>query len=190
MGPYCAGAAVLVLVGDAAAIATGAGSGSGALTAGAGSGAAALLLVAATGAGVGAGGGTAGMAAGMGSAGCGRCTTFASGACGNCTEGCTPAAAVSGVSTKAEYSRTSRPLPQSTSIRKFSAPWSTGLRVVTRITGRPLPSLPRLNCKSAAIPLGGDRPMRRNVSGEASRACSAASSPGVVEMMGISATSG
>ncbi len=120
----------------------------------------------------------------------GRCTTFGAATTGALIAGCTGALAVRGASTSAEYSRTSRPWPQSTSIRKFSTAWSTGATVVTRITGRPRASLPRLNCRLAAAPVGAARPIRRNVSGEARRACSACSSPGVVEMIGISASSG
>ena len=102
----------------------------------------------------------------------------------------TAAPAVCGTSISAEYSRTRRPCPQSTSIKKFSTDCSTGRTVVTRITGRPRASLPKLNCRSEAAPLGGARPTRRKVSGDASRACSACSSPGVVDTIGISASSG
>ena len=182
-GPYCADAA-------SAAGALFAGSG---VRAGAGSGVGAMALL--PGAGSAAGAAASGAcAAGTGIAGTtratGRCTTLASGVTGTSMAAATGALAVFGASTSAEYSRTSRPCPQSTSIRKFSTAWSTGWIVVTRITGRPRASLPRLNFRLAATPLGGARPTRRKVSGEASRACSASSLPGVVEMIGISASNG
>ena len=120
----------------------------------------------------------------------GRCTTFGAATTGALIAGCSGALAVRGASTKAEYSRTRRPCPQSTSIRKFSTAWLTGATVVTRITGRPRVSLPKLKRRSAAIPWGGSRPTLRKVSGDARRACNACSSPGVVEMIGISASSG
>jgi hypothetical protein len=40
--------------------------------------------------------------------------------------GCAGAATVRGVSSSAEYSRTRRPLPQSTSTRKVTSGWLTG----------------------------------------------------------------
>ncbi|GAB1407213.1 hypothetical protein MASR1M8_11320 [Thermomonas brevis] len=204
-GPYCddASAACGAMAGaGCGAGATGTGCGVGAmavLSPGSGSGSmasgSAATGSAAAGAGSAAGrslgGGAAAGGAGSGSAtGAGRCTTAGSGVAGTCTVAGTGALAVCGTSISAEYSRTSRPWPQSTSIRKFSTAWSTGRTVVTRITGRPRASLPRLNCRSAASPLGGDRPTRRKVSGEASRACSACSSPGVVETIRISASNG
>ena len=190
-GPYCAGAvatgAGAAATGDGAGSAAGCADGSGAIETVGGAGSAC---------GCGAGTGVAGTGFGCGGTGsagacvAGRCTTFGAATTGALIAGCSGALAVRGASTRAEYSRTSRPCPQSTSIRKFSTAWSTGATVVTRITGRPRASLPRLNCRLAATPVGGDRPTRRNVSGEASRACSASSSPGVVEMIGISASSG
>ena len=161
-----------------AGAAAGGGNGAMAMGAGAGSGRAS---------GIGGGVGTGAAATGGAT---GRWTTFGAGETGASMAGCSGALAVFGASTSAEYSRTSRPCPQSTSTRKFSTGCSTGRVLVTRITGLPRASLPRLNCRSAATPLGGASPTRRKVSGEASRACSASSSPGVVEMIGISATSG
>ena len=192
IGPYCMGSAA----GPASAIgaiATGAG------RAGCGAGTAMEAAGASAGARTGTGAaGDGGLAAvtgaracgTTGAAGSGRCTNAGAGVCGMLTSGGNAAPAVLGASISAEYSRTSRPAPQSTSIRKLSTGCSTGRIVVTRMTGLPLASLPRLNCRSAATPLGGARPTRRKVSGEASRACSAANSPGVVETMGISASSG
>ena len=169
-GPYSPGVAA------GAALASGA-AGSGMALAGARTGSAATGVA-----------GLGGSAAGVGASG--RWTTLGASTRGASIAGCTPALVVRGASTSAVYSRTRRPCPQSTSIRKFSTDWSTGFSVVTRITGRPRASLPRLNCRSAAAPVGGARPTRRKVSGEARRACRASSSPGVVEMIGISASSG
>ena len=104
--------------------------------------------------------------------------------------GCTGAAAVCGVSSSAEYSRTSRPCPQSTSSRKVSSGCCTGAALVTRITGRPRASSATENCRSDTMPCGGDRPMRAKVSGDARRACSASSSLESLEMTGISASKG
>jgi len=116
--------------------------------------------------------------------------TFGGAATGAWIGGCAGADTVFGVSSSAEYSRTSRPCPQSTSTRKLSSGWFTGCALVTRITGLPRASRATLNWRSAAIPVGGSRPMRRKVSGDASRACSCSSSAGSLEMIGISASSG
>ena len=178
IGPYCACAGAAPTGAGAGAAGCAGGSGATATADGAGSGRSSGIG-AATGAGAAVTGGAIG-----------RWTTFGAGETGASIAGCNGALAVFGASTSAEYSRTRRPCPQSTSTRKFSTDVSTGRVVVTRITGRPRASLPRLNCRSAAAPLGGASPTRRNVSGEASRAFSASSSPGVVEMIGISATSG
>jgi hypothetical protein len=104
--------------------------------------------------------------------------------------GCAGAATVRGASSSAEYSRTSRPLPQSTSTRKVTSGWRTGTLLVTRITGRPRSSRATLKSRSAAAPVGGSSPIRAKVSGEASRAWSCSSSAGSLEMMGISASKG
>ena len=193
-GPYWAMPGAGVTTGAAAGLLAGAG-GRGAIAtlgacsaAGSTAGSAEGEEAAACGTAAGTGAG-AGAAAALGS-GNGRCTRLGAAACGSWVSGCTTAPAVVGTSTNAAYSRTSRPAPQSTSIRNPNVPCSTGRSVVTRMTGRPLASLPRVKCRSAAMPLGGARPTRRNVSGDASRACSAANSPGVVEMIGISASSG
>ena len=190
IGPYCAGSGPGSAAGTAATGAERTGCGTGnaldgvGASAGMGTDSGAAVEDGVT---AGADGRAAGAA---GTAGSGRRTSAGAGVCGALTSGGKAAPAVLGASISAEYSRTSRPAPQSTSIRKLSTGCSTGRIVVTRITGLPLASLPRLNCRSAATPLGGARPTRRKVSGEASRACSAASSPGVVETMGISASSG
>ena len=70
------------------------------------------------------------------------------------------AATLCGASTSAEYSRTSRPEPQSTSSRKVSAGCCTGCCVVTRITGgRRHPGRTRNRGRRPA--LGGARPTGR-----------------------------
>ncbi len=100
------------------------------------------------------------------------------------------AAAVLGASTKAEYSRTSRPWPHSTSIRKLIAGWSTAWLLVTRITARPRASCANWNCRLLTSPCGRSRPTRANVVADASATRALSSSPGSLEMTGISATSG
>jgi hypothetical protein len=104
--------------------------------------------------------------------------------------GCSGAATVCGESTSAEYSRTSLPCPQSTSTRKVNSGSCTGSTVVMRITGRPCGSSAMANCRSATRPAGGSSPIRRKVSGDASRACSCSSSDGSLDTIGISASNG
>src|SRR3546814_13070965 len=104
--------------------------------------------------------------------------------------GCAGAATVSGASSSAEYSRTSRPWPQSTSSRNVSSDALIGSALVTRITGLPCGSSATVNCSPLTVLSGGSRPTRAKVSGEASRACRFSSSPGSLEMIAISASSG
>lgn len=67
---------------------------------------------------------------------------------------------------------------------------STGAALVTRMTG--LPSLDIATAKSSWLtsPLGRAKPTRSKMTGEARRARSCSSSPGSLEMTGISASSG
>ena len=137
----------------------------------------------------------AGSAAGAGSAGattgCGARTMLSDGrARGAWITGASMGAVVRGASTRAEYSRTSRPWPQSTSTRKASAATSTGTLPVTRTTARSWASVVISNCRSRTSPVGGCRPTLAKVSDEASRARAFSSSPGSLEMIGISARNG
>lgn len=104
--------------------------------------------------------------------------------------GCIGADAVRGASSSAEYSRVSRPWPQSTSIRKVSSGCCTGWVLVTRMIGLPLRSTAKVKRRSVTMPCGGSRPMRWKVSGEARPARSCASSSGPLAMTGISASNG
>ena len=104
--------------------------------------------------------------------------------------GCPLATNAPGVSTRAEYSRTSRPCPQSTSTRKLTAATCTGSALVTRITARFWSSRATAKLSALTRPCGRGSPTRSNVVGDARRACSCSSSPGSVEMMGISASNG
>jgi len=136
----------------------------------------------------GVGSGSVGVLVATGSTG--RSMRSVGAAAGASITGCPAAASVPGALTSAEYSRTSRPWPQSTSIRKFTAATSTGVRLVTRTTGRPASSSAMVKSSSLTRPSGRGRPTRSNVTGDARRARSCSSSPGSLEMTGISASSG
>src|SRR5690606_23576817 len=141
-------------------------------------------------AGAGAGAGSTG-AGGGGGSGSGARTIMSEGsACGASITGASIATALCGASTSAEYSRTRRPWPQSTSTRKDTACTSTGALLVTRTTARPWASALIANCRSRTRPVGGCRPTRAKVSAEARRTRAFSSSPGWLEMIGISASSG
>src|SRR5690606_3750402 len=120
----------------------------------------------------------------------GRTTVVDGGGCGAWIGGWAMATALSGASSSTEYSRTRRPWPQSTSSRNVSSGWSIGAGLVTRTTGWPSASTATAKRRLETAPSGGSRPIRRNVSGDARRACSWASSPVLLEMIGISATRG
>ena len=176
--PLCTGASV------PAASAAAAGRGAAGTGAGAATGAVAVALAGAGfGVGVGVGAGTG---AGAGS----RTIRLDGAAAGASITGSATAVAVSGAATSAEYSRTSRPCPQSTSIRKLSAGTCTGVALVTRTTARPFASWANWNCSSPTSPSGRDRPTRSNVAADASPTVARSSSPGSLEITGISATSG
>ncbi|MCW0378698.1 hypothetical protein NB697_001544 [Xanthomonas sacchari] len=111
-------------------------------------------------------------------------------AAGASIAGASIAAAVLGASISAEYSRISRPWPQSTSIRKLSDGTSTGMRLLTWITARPLRVWVKRNCRSLTRPCGRSSPTRAKVAGEASATRARSSSPGSLEITGISARKG
>src|SRR3546814_14554468 len=83
--------------------------------------------------------------------------------------GCAGAATVSGASSSPEYSRTSRPCPQSTSSRHVSSDALIGSTLVTRITGLPCGSSAPVNCRPLPVLSGGSTPTPAQVSAAASR---------------------
>ena len=188
IGPYSPGTDAVATAGGGAGAAAGVAAGS------TGGGSAASATGGAAGSGsastAGSGAGGSGAAATGAGADAGRMMRSPVSTTGAWIGGCAGAAMVSGASISAEYSRTSRPCPQSASIRKVSSGSSTGAVLVTRITGRPDASRATLNCRSWTSPCGGCRPIRAKVSGEARRACSWRSSDGSLETIGISASSG
>ncbi len=104
--------------------------------------------------------------------------------------GSATASALAGASTSAEYSRTSRPWPQSASTRKLNEGVSTGVCEVTRTTALPCALRVSSNCSSLTRPAGRCRPTRSKVTGEASATRRFSSSDGSAEITGISASNG
>ncbi len=111
-------------------------------------------------------------------------------AAGASIAGASIAAAVLGASSNAEYSRINRPWPQSTSIRKLSDGTSTGMLLLTRITARRWLVCAKRNCRLPTKPSGRCSPTRAKVAGEASATRAFSSSPGSLEITGISARNG
>ena len=164
-------------------------------------------------AGAGAGTATTGVDAGRGAGAmgctagcCGGATTAGAGAAGGATgartiafegaatgawiAGCSGASTARGAATSAEYSRTSRPCPHSTSTRNVSNGSLIGCSLVTRITGRPRPSSADVKRRLDTISSGPCRPMRAKVSADGTRASSCSSSAGSLDTIGISARNG
>ncbi|MGE8573919.1 MAG: hypothetical protein ACN6QT_02345, partial [Burkholderia contaminans] len=95
--------------------------------------------------------------------------------------GSATASALAGASTRAEYSRTRRPWPQSASTRKLSDGVSTGACEVTRTTALPWLLVVSSNWSSLTRPVGRCRPTRSKVAAEARATRRFSSSEGSAE---------